>query len=62
MYADIDVEALRRAVRDECLGAAFGGGFGGALMEACDADTASPEELVDMARDCGVDLRRFIVD
>ena len=62
MYADLDVEALRRAVKDECLGAAFGGGFGGALMGACDADTASPEQLVDMAREWGVDLTRFIVD
>ncbi len=62
MYANIDVEALRRAVKDECLGAAFGGGFGGALMEACDADTASPEQLVDIAREWGVDVSRFIED
>ena len=29
----IDVDKLREDMRSECLGAAFGGGFGGALVE-----------------------------
>lgn len=34
----IDIERLRDDLRDDDLGAYFGGGFGGALMEAFDID------------------------
>ena len=42
----IDVDALREDMKNECLGAFFGGGFGGALVEAGDIDRLSDEELV----------------
>lgn len=48
-------------MKEECLGAFYGGGFGGALMESFDIENASPEELVDMARENGIDLRRYKV-
>ena len=51
----IDYEALRDAIKHELYGAAFGGGFGGALMEAEEVDDASPEELLRMARNNGID-------
>lgn len=51
----IDYEALREDLKQELYGAAFGGGFGGALMEAGDVDNASPEELLRMARNNGID-------
>ena len=57
----IDIERLREDLRSEDLGAYFGGGFAGALMEAFDIDSATPEELVQMAQDRGVDLRRYVV-
>ena len=57
----IDIERLREDLRSEDLGAYFGGGFSGALMEAFDIDSATPEELVQMAQDRGVDLRRYVV-
>lgn len=57
----IDVERLRDDLRSEELGAYFGGGFGGALMEAFDIDHATPEELLQIAHDNGVDLRRYVV-
>lgn len=65
MYDDvitIDVDELREDLREECLGAYFGGGYGAALVEAVDVDNASPEELVQMALDKGIDLRRYQVD
>ena len=65
MYDDvitIDVDELREDLREECLGAYFGGGYGAALVEAVDVDNASPEELVQMALDKGLDLRRYQVD
>ena len=55
----IDVDELRNDLRNECLGAFFGGGFGGALVESFDVDRASPEELVEMAQRQGIDLRRY---
>ena len=58
----IDIDALREAVKNECYGAAFGGGFGGALIESSDADRASPQELVAMAQRWGIDISSFEVD
>ena len=51
----IDYEALREAIKQELYCAAFVGGFGGALIEAGEVDDASPEELLRMARNNGID-------
>ncbi len=58
----IDVDKLRDDMLQEDLGAFFGGGFGGALMEAVDVERASDEELVEMAQRQGIDLRRYEVN
>lgn len=58
----IDIDRLRDDLRSEDLGAYFGGGFGGALMEAFDIDRATPEELVQIAQDKGINLRRYVVE
>ena len=55
----IDVEKLREALKQECCGAFFGGGFGGALMESFDVERASPEELVKIALEKGIDLSKY---
>lgn len=52
----IDVDRLRDDLRNECYGAFFGGGFGGALMESFDVDRAEPEELVRMAQRNGINI------
>ena len=57
----IDVDRLRDDMRDECLGAYFGGGFGVALIESFDVDRATPEKLVEMAQNQGIDLRKYQV-
>ena len=57
----IDIEKLRDDMRDDCLGAYFGGGFDAALMESFDVDRASPEKLIEKARNQGVDLRKYQV-
>ena len=51
----IDYEALRDYLEDELFGAAFGGGFSGALMETEGLDDLSDEELLDLARSNGFD-------
>ena len=43
-------------MREECLRAYFGGGFGGCLIESFDVDRATPEELIEMAQNQGIDL------
>lgn len=58
----IDVDKLRDDMLNEDLGAFFGGGFGGALVEAVDVERASDEELVEIAQRQGIDLRRYEVD
>ena len=55
----IDVDALREDMKNECLGAFFGGGFGGALVETGDIDRASDEELVELAQRKGINLREY---
>ena len=57
----IDIKRLREDLRSEDLGAYFGGGFSGALMEAFDIESATPEELVQIAQDKGVDLQNYII-
>ncbi len=56
----IDISKLREDLKEECYGAYFGGGFGGALMEASDIEKASPEEIIEKAQEQGVDLRKYI--
>ncbi len=46
----VDIDRLRDDMRDECLGAYCGGGFGGALNESFDIDCATPDKLVEMAQ------------
>ena len=58
----IDIDRLREDLRSDDLGAYLGGGFGGALMESFDIERAAPEELVQIAQDKGIDLRRYVVE
>lgn len=55
----IDMERLRKDLKEECMGAFFGGGFGAALIESFDVDRALPEELIEMAQRQGIDLRKY---
>ncbi len=55
----IDFEALREALAQECYGAFFGGGFGGAMAQLSEIQNASPEELLSLAQEIGIDLSRF---
>lgn len=57
----IDIEALREELKQECYGAFFGGGFGEALMESFDLERASPEELVEIAEEKGIDFRKYLL-
>lgn len=58
----IDIEELREDLKQECYGAFFGGGFGGALVESFDVERATPEELIKKAHDYRLDLRKYGVE
>ena len=55
----IDLNALRDALERECCGAFYSGGFGGAMVQAAETKEASPEELIALAEEMGLDLRQF---
>ena len=58
----VDIERLKRDMKNECLGAFFGGGFGGALSMYSDIDRATPEQLIEMAERQDIDLDRYITE
>ena len=51
----IDYKKLREDLKQELYGAAFCGGFGGAMAESWEVDKASNEELVRIAKRNGID-------
>ncbi len=57
----IDVDALSDMMKNDDLGAFFGGGFGGAAMEAMDIAKASDDDVIKIAQDKGIDLTQFEV-
>ena len=52
----LDIRRLRDDMESDSLGAFFGGGYGGAFIEASDIRSASDRELIEMARRKGIDL------
>jgi hypothetical protein len=58
----IDIDKLREDLKQECYGAYFGGGFGGALMESFNIESATPKKLIEIAEKKGIDLRKYAVD
>ena len=55
----IDLDALREALERGCCGAFYCGGFGGAMVQMTEVQNASPEALIALAEQLGVDLGRF---
>lgn len=56
----IDVEGLRRELIDESSGAYYAGGFGGAIIESIDIQNASDAEIIEIARNKGIDTNSYI--
>lgn len=55
----IDYDKLRNDLTQDALGAFYGGGFGGALIESFDIDNADEDGLIDIALQKGIDLDRY---
>ena len=56
----INLEDLRKDLIEECYGAYFGGGFGGALLETSEIEKAMPEKIIEIARRRGIDLKKYL--
>lgn len=57
----LDVDRLRRDLKEELYGAYFGGGFGGAMIESFDLDRMTNDEVIQYAKNHGVRLDRYFV-
>ena len=55
---ELDEEALRERLMDEC-GTAMFGGFPAALLDVADIESASGDELLKMAERLGVDSEEY---
>lgn len=55
----IDYDRLRNDLENESLGAFFGGGFGGALIQSFDVQNASDDELIEMAERANFNLNKY---
>ena len=55
---EFDEEALRQRLMDECVTAMFGG-FPAALLDVADIESASSDELLEMAERLGVDPEEY---
>ena len=58
----IDIDELKKDMLNDSYGAFFGGGFGGALIESFDVESATPEELVEMAQRKGINIRNYQIE
>ena len=61
MKVEIDIERLRQDLKNESLGAFYGGGFGGALIESFQIDKATPEELIKIAVKMNINIDNYII-
>ena len=55
----IDIERLRKDLEDDCCGAFFAGGSGGAMIEKSQIERMSDSELVSYAQKKGINLRNY---
>ena len=60
-FITIDIDRLRNDLMSENLAGYFGVGLGGMLIEAIDIQKMEPEDLVQLAQNQGIDLRRYLV-
>ena len=57
----IDIDQLRRDMKNDSYGAFFGGGFGDAVLDALSIESVSDEKLIEIAQRRGIDLKRYII-
>ena len=58
----IDIEKLKNDLKNELLGAYYGAGFGGPLIESFKLDSMTPEEIVNLAIRYGFNLENYEIN
>ena len=58
----IRIEKLRKDLIEDDMGAFFGGGYGGALIDSFDIEHAPLEKLIEIARRKGINLNNYMED
>jgi len=61
MKANLDIERLKRDMLNDCYGAFYGGGFGGAMYSSFEIERAEGQELVNMAEKMGYNLMPYVI-
>lgn len=62
MRANVDIERLRQDMLNDCYGAFYGGGYGGALFSSFEIEREGGQELVDQAQRMGYNLLDYIIE
>ena len=58
----IDMDALKQDLKNELLGAFYGGGFGGALIESFQIDKMEDEKIIELALRYGLKLENYQIE
>lgn len=59
---EIDINKLKKDLKDYYESAYFTLGYGAALMDSFDLDNLSDEEIIDKAIDNGINLGNYIIN
>lgn len=62
MRANVDIERLRQDMLNDCYGAFYGGGYGGALFSSFEIEREGGQELIDQAERMGYNLLDYIIE
>lgn len=55
----VDIEEIRKDLLENSYGAFYIGGFGGAMVEAQDIKRMSPDEIISLAKEQGLNLEKY---
>ena len=58
----IDIDALKKDLKNELLGAFYGGGLGGALIESFQIDKMEDEKIIELALQYGLKLENYQIE
>ena len=58
----MDLERLKRDMLNDCYGAFYGGGFGGAMYSSFEIERAQGQTLVNMAERMGYNLMEYVIE
>lgn len=58
---EINIEKLKEDLLNEALGMFFGAGIGAGLIEASQIESASGEELIEIAKEMNINIHKYVI-